>query len=82
MYVNLLQDSQRLLPNYEPREDVLRSSPLNMVPRQNGEPWKSTSGLYDNNRFVTIDSAVIKPALIDIQGSLISLFHYLGCYTN
>lgn len=61
------KDSQPLLPNYEPREDVIRSSPLNMGPRQYGQPCKPTGGLFDNNRFVTIDPTVIKPALIDIQ---------------
>nr|XP_043609285.1 uncharacterized protein LOC122581183 [Erigeron canadensis] len=61
------KDSQRLLPNFEPREDVIRSSPLNMGTRQNAEPWKPTSGLFDNNCFVTINPTVIKPALIDIQ---------------
>lgn len=71
------KDSQRLLPNYELRgEDVIRSSPLNMGPRQNAEPWKPISGLFDNNLFVTIDPIVIKPALIDIQDCCPNSTHF------
>lgn len=70
------KDSQRLLPNYELREDVIRSSPLNMGPRQNSEPWKPISGLFDNNQFVTIDPTVIKPALIDIQDCCPNSTHF------
>ncbi|KAI3668198.1 hypothetical protein L6452_43275 [Arctium lappa] len=63
------KDSQRLLPNYELREDIIRSSPLNMKPQQSEEPWKPISGLTDNNRFVMIQPTVTKSALIDIQDS-------------
>ncbi|KAJ9543205.1 hypothetical protein OSB04_022912 [Centaurea solstitialis] len=65
----LLQDSQRLLPNYELREDMIRSSPLNMNPQQSEEPWKPISRLIDNNHFVMIEPTVSKSALIDIQDS-------------
>nr|GFA56948.1 ATP-dependent RNA helicase [Tanacetum cinerariifolium] len=62
-----MQDSQRLIPNYELREDFIRSSPLNMEPPQTAESWKPKSGLFDNNQFVMIDQTLTKPALIDIQ---------------
>ncbi|KAL4588201.1 hypothetical protein LXL04_001083 [Taraxacum kok-saghyz] len=61
------KDSQRLMPSYELREDFIRSSPLSMGPQQIGEPWKPTSSLFDNNQFVTIDPAITKPLLIDMQ---------------
>lgn len=62
------KDSQRLLPNYELREDLIRSSPLSMVgPQQIGEPWKPTNGLFENNHFVTFDPTITKPLLIDAQ---------------
>ncbi|KAL7601533.1 hypothetical protein Lser_V15G27304 [Lactuca serriola] len=65
------KDSQRLLPNYELREDLIRSSPLNMGSKQIGDPWKSTTGLFNNtnnnNQFVTIDPTFTKPVLIDMQ---------------
>lgn len=59
------KDSQRLLPNNELREVFMRSGPLSMGmgPQQNGDPWKPTSALFDNNQFVTI----AKPVLIDMQ---------------
>lgn len=72
------KDSQRLLPNYELREDFVRSSPLNMKPQQSEEPWKPISGLTDNNRFVMIEPTVTKSALIDIQDScaILPLFSF------
>ncbi|PWA59258.1 hypothetical protein CTI12_AA393190 [Artemisia annua] len=63
----VLKDSQRLIPNYELREDFIRSGPLNMGPTQTAEQWKPKSGLFDNNQFVMIDQTKTKPALIDIQ---------------
>lgn len=78
--VSLMQDSQRLIPNYELREDFIRSSPLNMGPPQTAEPWKPKSGLFDNNQFVMIGQTITKPALIDIQGLFI--FTSLRSLTN
>lgn len=56
------KDSQRLLPNCELREDLIRSSP-----QQIGDPWKPTSGLFDNNQFVTFNPTITKPVFIDMQ---------------
>ncbi|KAJ0946408.1 hypothetical protein HanRHA438_Chr01g0003651 [Helianthus annuus] len=61
------KDSQRLLPSYELRDDVIRSSPLITGQQQNVGPSKPISGLFDNNRFELIDPTVTKPALINIQ---------------
>ncbi|PWA45635.1 hypothetical protein CTI12_AA515900 [Artemisia annua] len=63
----VLKDSQRLIPNYELREDFIRSGPLNMGPPQTAEQWKPKSGLFDSHQFVMIDQTITKPALIDIQ---------------
>ncbi|KAI3829636.1 hypothetical protein L1987_03763 [Smallanthus sonchifolius] len=63
----LNKDSQRLLPNYELRDDVIRSRLLNMGPQQNVGPCKPISGLFDNNRFDLIGPTITKPALINIQ---------------
>ncbi|KAL8234264.1 hypothetical protein R6Q59_020364 [Mikania micrantha] len=60
-------DSQRLLPNYELRDDIIRSSPLDMGMQQTFGPWKQTSGLFDNSRFDMNEPTIIKPALINIQ---------------
>lgn len=61
------KDSQRLLPNCELREDLIRSSPLSVGPQQIGDPWKQTSGLFDNNQFVTFNPTITKPVFIDMQ---------------
>ncbi|KAI7749808.1 hypothetical protein M8C21_008460, partial [Ambrosia artemisiifolia] len=60
-------DSQRILPSYELRDDVIRSSPLIMGQQLNVEPCKPISGLFDNHQFDLIDPTVTKPALINIQ---------------
>ncbi|XP_076917816.1 uncharacterized protein LOC143578016 [Bidens hawaiensis] len=61
------KDLQRLLPNYELRDDVIRSSPINMGAQQNAGPSKALNGLYANHHFDLIDPSITKPALINIQ---------------
>ncbi|KAK9057289.1 hypothetical protein SSX86_022124 [Deinandra increscens subsp. villosa] len=67
------KDSQRILPSYELRDDVIRSSPLKTGLQQNVGPWMPISRLFDENRFDLIDPTGTKPGLINIQGLLISL---------
>ncbi|KAF5782602.1 hypothetical protein HanRHA438_Chr11g0510601 [Helianthus annuus] len=61
------KDSQHPLPIHGLRDDLIRSSPLNMGPQQSVGPWKPISELFDNKQFVRIDQTITKPALIDIQ---------------
>ncbi|KAI7752367.1 hypothetical protein M8C21_032630 [Ambrosia artemisiifolia] len=63
----LPKDSQHPLPIHGLRDDVIRSSPLNMGAQQNVGPWKPISELFDNKQFVMLDQTITKPALIDIQ---------------
>ncbi|XP_076934090.1 uncharacterized protein LOC143600225 [Bidens hawaiensis] len=57
----LPKDSQHILPIHGLRDDVIRSSPLNVG------PWKPINELFDNKQIVMIDQTITKPALIDIQ---------------
>ncbi|XP_076893742.1 uncharacterized protein LOC143545815 [Bidens hawaiensis] len=63
----LPKDSQHILPIHGLRDDVIRSSPLNMSPQQNVGPWKPINELFDNKQIVMVNPTIPKPALIDIQ---------------
>ncbi|KAI3676513.1 hypothetical protein L1987_86123 [Smallanthus sonchifolius] len=63
----LPKDSQHLLPIHGLRDDVIRSSPLNMGPQQSVGPWKPINELFGNKQFVMIDQTITMPALFDIQ---------------
>ncbi|KAL8213983.1 hypothetical protein R6Q57_003432 [Mikania cordata] len=61
------KDLQHLLPVHGLRDDVIRSSPLNMGSQLNVEPWKPISELFENKQFVMIDQTITKPTFIDMQ---------------
>ncbi|XP_076882644.1 uncharacterized protein LOC143531183 [Bidens hawaiensis] len=61
------KDLQHLLPNYELRDDVTRSSRIYTGPQQNPGPSKLLSGLYANHHLDLVDPTITKPALINIQ---------------
>uniref|UniRef100_A0A7N0TAE7 Uncharacterized protein n=1 Tax=Kalanchoe fedtschenkoi TaxID=63787 RepID=A0A7N0TAE7_KALFE len=62
-------DCLPLLRNHCAREETTLSTSLNLKPLQLEASWSPVAGLSDSSKFISVDSAIARPVVIDLHES-------------
>lgn len=63
----MMQSSRSYLMNPGAKQEIIPASSFNLNP-DHLEPWKPVSSLNKSSQFVELDSAMMKPLLMDVHG--------------
>lgn len=83
----MMQSSRSYLMNPGAKQEIIPASSFNLNP-DHLEPWKPVSSLNKSSQFVELDSAMMKPLLMDVHGkgkssfasSTLKLVNSFSCY--